>query len=101
MNAANADVDPFRDGHTRGAVPPTIVFNPVPSATKPLWATISVLSVCLLAMGGSLVSIYKRSAEPVAYSANKVRLTKPDGAADLRAPRSGQSKAFTDNTSSR
>lgn len=38
-------------------------------STKPLWATIGVLGVSVLAMGASLVSIYQRPAEPVSIAA--------------------------------
>jgi outer membrane lipoprotein SlyB len=53
MNATN----------TLGNMPST------PTNTKPLWATIGVLGVSVLAMGASLVSIYQRPAEPVALVA--------------------------------
>jgi outer membrane lipoprotein SlyB len=38
------------------------------SKAKPLWAAIGVLSICVLALGASLIHINKRSAEPVALT---------------------------------
>jgi hypothetical protein len=68
-----------------------------PSPTKPLWAVIGVLSMCVLAMGASLVSIHKRSAEPTAVpSANFLRFTGSNGAIGLTAPSSGGSKVITE-----
>jgi outer membrane lipoprotein SlyB len=68
-----------------------------PSPTKPLWAVIGVLSMCVLAMGASLVSIHKRSAEPTAApSANFLRFTGSNGAIGLAAPSSGGSKVITE-----
>ncbi len=46
--------------HPHGLVPENS------SHTKPLWAAIGVLSVCLVAMGASLVHIHKVPAEPTA-----------------------------------
>jgi outer membrane lipoprotein SlyB len=37
---------------------------PSPVATKPLWAAIGILGVCVLAMGASLIHINKHPAEP-------------------------------------
>ncbi len=37
---------------------------PSPTATKPLWAAIGILGVCVLAMGASLIHINKRPTEP-------------------------------------
>jgi outer membrane lipoprotein SlyB len=66
------------------------------SPTKPLWAVIGVLSVCILAMGASLVSIHKRTAEPVAPGANVLRFAGPPNALGLTAPRNGNSKMMTE-----
>ncbi len=66
MNAAMS----YPGGGTSGAAD----FSPRgPSPTKPLWAVIGVLSMCVLAMGASLVSIHKRSAAPAAVSSNAMR----------------------------
>jgi outer membrane lipoprotein SlyB len=68
-----------------------------PSPTKPLWAAIGVLGMCVLAMGASLVSIHKRSAEPTAApSANFLRFTGSNGTIGLTAPSSGGSKMITE-----
>ena len=66
------------------------------SPTKPLWAVIGVLGVCVLAMGASLVSIHKRTAEPVAPGANVLRFAGPANALGLTAPRNGNSKMITE-----
>lgn len=39
---------------------------PSPAATKPLWAAIGILGVCVLALGASLIHINKRPVEPKA-----------------------------------
>jgi outer membrane lipoprotein SlyB len=53
--------------------------------------------MCVLAMGASLVSIHKRSAEPTAApSANFLRFTGSNGAIGLAAPSSGASKVITE-----
>jgi outer membrane lipoprotein SlyB len=39
---------------------------PSPAATKPLWAAIGILGVCVLALGASLIHINKRPIEPKA-----------------------------------
>lgn len=52
-----------------GNMPNTSMPTPSPANTKPLWATIGILGVSLLAMGASLVSIYQRPAESAAFAA--------------------------------
>jgi outer membrane lipoprotein SlyB len=60
--------------YPNGASSNATSFNPVaPSPTKPLWAVIGVLGMCVLAMGASLVSIHKRSIDPTAGSFNAMR----------------------------
>jgi outer membrane lipoprotein SlyB len=39
---------------------------PSPATTKPLWAAIGILGICVLALGASLIHINKRPAEPKA-----------------------------------
>lgn len=41
----------------------------IASNAKPLWAAVGILSICVLAMGASLIHISKRPAEPVAAGA--------------------------------
>jgi outer membrane lipoprotein SlyB len=43
--------------------------NPAPN-TKPLWATIGIMGVSILALGASLIHINKRPAEPTAMASN-------------------------------
>jgi outer membrane lipoprotein SlyB len=48
-------------------VTPTITNALPPASTKPLWAAVGVLSICVLAMGATLVHVNKR-AEPLAQA---------------------------------
>jgi outer membrane lipoprotein SlyB len=75
----------------------TTGFSPTaPSPTKPLWAAIGVLGICVLALGASLVSVYKRSVDPIAPSANLMRFAGPHSALGLTAPGSGNHKMITE-----
>jgi outer membrane lipoprotein SlyB len=67
-----------------------------PSPTKPLWAVIGVLGMCVLALGASLVSIHKRTAEPVVPGTNLLRFAGPSNAFGLTAPRNGNNKVITE-----
>ena len=76
--------------------------NPsAPPTTKPLWAVIGVLSMCILAMGASLVSIHKRSTEPTAAGANLLRFASSNNALGLRAPSSGANSMITETADGR
>ena len=63
------------------------VFSPAPVAasTKPLWAAVGVLSICVISMGASLVHVNKR-VEPLARSsmplASSYAFNSPAGTAD-------------------
>jgi outer membrane lipoprotein SlyB len=62
---------------------------PSPAATKPLWAAIGILGVCVLALGASLIHINKHPVEP-----------KPLGLmAPISAPAEPQSNAMTNSNS--
>ena len=67
-----------------------------PSPTKPLWAVIGVLGICVLALGASLVSIHKRTAEPVAPGTNLQRFAGPPNAFGLTAARNGNNQVITE-----
>ena len=55
--------------YPNAGTPNTASLSPsAPSRTKPLWAVIGVLGMCVLALGASLVSIHKRSVDPSSLS---------------------------------
>ncbi len=59
MNAATSTLGPM--ANPSSPIPAAVARN-----AKPLWAAVGILSVCVLAMGASLIHISKRPAEPVA-----------------------------------
>jgi outer membrane lipoprotein SlyB len=76
MNAATSTLGPM--ANPSGPFPGAVASN-----AKPLWAAVGILSVCVLAMGASLIHISKRPAEPVAAgsvpSVNALAMAVPDG----------------------
>ena len=77
-----------------GAVPPD-----TPSVT-PLWAAVGILSVCVVALGSSLVHVKQRSFEPLTAMAQTVNTSpqamiteKADGTPVLTAPVKAQAPA--------
>jgi outer membrane lipoprotein SlyB len=59
MNAATSSLGSM--ANPSGPFPGAVASN-----AKPLWAAVGILSICVLAMGASLIHISKRPAEPVA-----------------------------------
>lgn len=53
---------------------------PSPTATKPLWAAIGILGVCVLALGASLIHINKHPVEPKALGLMSPTVTAPAAA---------------------
>ncbi len=53
------------------------------SATTPLWAAVGVLSVCVLALGSSLVHVKQRGAEPLAAMAQTPALAALTSSQDM------------------
>ncbi len=58
------------------------------SSTKPLWAAVGVLSICVLAMGATLVHVNKRT-EPLAQAAIPISSAMAMSAPALLAPPAG------------